>query len=130
MQQGGIKVNAFSCSHRHRISLLALLVLIASESSAGDLTGRIDVIAPVAQGVQAQVYLRMKDTPGGALPSGLPGASCSTQFAVAEMGDTNFKNFIYPLILMAKATDALITLRTNGCNGIYPMIIGIDYSPR
>jgi hypothetical protein len=46
------------------------------------------------------------------------------------MSDTNFKNFIYPVILMAKAADATITLRTSGCSGTYPMIIGVDYSPR
>jgi hypothetical protein len=54
------------------ISLTTLLMTMTTVSSAGDLTGRIDVIAPVSQGVQAQIYIRMTDTAGGAIPSGLP----------------------------------------------------------
>ncbi|WP_161829531.1 hypothetical protein [Steroidobacter agaridevorans] len=97
--------------------------------SAGDLTGRISTIAPILG--QDQLYIRLTDTTNNAVPSGSPAGSCSNAFAIAEMGNTNFKNYIYPLILMAQAADAPITLRTNGClEGLYPIIVGVDYPPR
>jgi hypothetical protein len=46
------------------------------------------------------------------------------------MNDANFKSFVYPILLMAKAADGLITLRTSGCFSGYPIIIGVDYTPR
>ncbi|MBL8269952.1 hypothetical protein [Steroidobacter sp.] len=47
-----------------------------------------------------------------------------------SLDDAYLKNFIYPLILMAQAADATFTLRTNGCLGQYPMIVGADCPPR
>jgi hypothetical protein len=99
-------------------------------AAAGDLTEKTSTIAPTTNG-QNYVYIRLTGTPGNANPSGSPSGSCSNLFAVALMTDSNFKSFIYPLILMAQTADAAITLRTNGCvEGTYPLIVGVDYPPR
>jgi len=104
-------------------------VLSMTASQAGDLTGRVATLAPFLES-QNQLYVSLVDTPGNALPDGGSGASCSNQFAVANMSDANFRNFIYPLLLIAKSADAPITLRTRGCFGPHPIIVGVDYSPR
>ena len=104
-------------------------VALPAAASAGDLTGKISTIAPILG--QNVLYLRLTGTANNALPSGLPAGSCSNEFAAVEMSDTYFKTFVYPLILMAQAADAAITLRTNGCfDGSYPRIVGVDYPPR
>jgi len=110
--------------------LTAVVALTHSPTCiAGDLTGRINVIAPYLAG-QNQLYVSLKDTTNNAIPDGSPGGTCPSTFAIALMSDANFKNFIYPVILIAKTTDTFITLRTNGCFGAYPLIVGVDYTPR
>jgi hypothetical protein len=108
---------------------LLVMCALPTWSLAADLTGKVDVIAPILAG-QNQVYVRLKETVGNAIPSGSPGGSCSNSFAFVNMSDANFKNFVYPLLLLAKASDEFITLRTSGCDGAFPIIIGVDYPPR
>lgn len=116
-----------SLANRKFLAMAALAFPLAV--SAGDLTGRISTIAPILG--QNLLYLRLTDTTNNAIPSGSPGGTCSNVFAVAPMSDAYFKTFVYPLILLAQAADAPITLRTSGClEGAYPLIIGVDYPPR
>jgi hypothetical protein len=110
-------------------STAAIALAFSASVEAGDLTGKIDVVAPYLAG-QNQLYLTLKNTTNSVVPDGSPGGTCSSSFAIALMSDANFKNFVYPLILLAKATDTSITLRTNGCYGTYPLIVGVDYTPR
>jgi hypothetical protein len=46
------------------------------------------------------------------------------------MDDTSFKTFVYATLLAAKAADADIKLIVQGCSGAYPLIAGVEYSPR
>lgn len=116
-------------SMANRIFLAMVAFASPLAVSAGDLTGRISTIAPILG--QNQLYIRLTDTPNNAIPSGSPGGTCSNVFAAVEMSDGYFKTFVYPLILMAQAADAPITLRTSGCfDGVYPLIVGVDYPPR
>ena len=111
-------------------SVLAVTAGICSAtSSAADLTGRVATLAPFLD-TQNQLYVSLSGTPSNAIPDGTPTGTCSNTFAVAQMSDANFKSFIYPLLLAAKATDTPITLRTRGCLNGYPIIVGVDYSPR
>jgi hypothetical protein len=113
----------------NRILLAAAVFAFPLTVLAGDLTGRISTIAPILG--QNQLYIRLADTDNSAIPSGSPVGTCSNAFAVVEMSDAYFKTFVYPLVLMAQAADAPITLRTSGClEGLYPRIIGVDYPPR
>jgi hypothetical protein len=107
----------------------AIALAFSASVQADDLTGNIDVVAPILAG-QNQLYVTLKNTTNNAVPNGSPGGTCSNSFSIALMSDANFKSFVYPLILIAKATNTQITLRTNGCIGIYPVIVGVDYTPR
>lgn len=116
-----------SIANRILLAMAALTTPLAV--SAGDLTGKISTIAPILG--QNHLYIRLADTPNNAIPSGSPAGTCSNIFAVVVMDDGHFKTFVYPLILMAQAADAPITLRTSGClEGTYPLIVGVDYPPR
>ncbi len=108
---------------------VAAAFLSSGISHAGDLSGKIYTIAPYL-GNQNKLYLRLTGTPGNAQPDGSPSGSCSDVYAVADMTDPYFKGFVYPLIVLAKAADSFITLRTLGCSGPYPAIVGVDYPPR
>jgi len=119
---------------KHFIEIFGMAIAAASVFSApteaDDLVGKINSIAPYLGG-QNQVYISLTNTTNNALPDGSPGGSCSGQFAFANMNDVFFKSFVYPLILLAKAADSFITLRTNGCFASqYPVIVGVDYTPR
>lgn len=109
--------------------LSVAIFMSASSAAAGDLSGRIDTIGPIL-GTQNQIYISMTGTAGGAIPNGSPSGSCSSAWAYADMTNEYFKSYVYPLILMAKSAEASITLRTSGCFGAYPVIVGVDYSPR
>ena len=119
---------------KHFLGIFSMAIAVAfafsASSEAGDLTGKIGTIDPYLNG-QNQVYISLKNTTNNALPDGSPGGSCSGQFAFADMNDAFFKSFVYTLIVLAKATDTFITLRTNGCFAAqYPVIVGVDYTPR
>jgi hypothetical protein len=116
-------------SYLKQLCLLTVVCLLPIVGEGGDLTGRINTIAPILA-TQNQIYISMTGTTGNAIPDGLPGGSCSNTYAFADMANANFKSFVYPIILMAKAADAEITLRTSGCISGYPIIIGVDYTPR
>ena len=73
---------------------------------------------------QRWVYIT---TESGAL---LDGGGCESDWFVGQMSDDNFKCFVYSLIIAAKVAGADIEIRVGECNGAYPNIVGLEYSPR
>lgn len=62
----------------------------------------------------------------------MPGELCSggNVFLTGRMDDPSFKAFVYPALLAAKATDTEIKIRRQGCFNGYPLIVGVEWSPR
>ncbi len=60
----------------------------------------------------------------------LNGGSCPHSYFVGIMDDDNFKSFLYPILLSAKAINAEIKFIVNGCHGQYPLVVAAEYSPR
>jgi hypothetical protein len=105
--------------------LLALLcVCVGAARADEELVGKIQMIQPYLP--QNMVYVHLKGYPE------MAGERCSGGNALltGRMDDSNFKAFIYPALLAAKATDSDIKIRRQGCFNGYPLIVGIEWSPR
>jgi hypothetical protein len=117
MQQAFIRLN------RKTLWLGAALTLVASNAFAdATVIGQIQMLQPYSP--QGLVYVELQGAPQ------LDGGGCPNTFFVGEMSDANFKSFIYPTLLAANAAGGTIKLIVNGCSGAYPIVIGLEYSPR
>ena len=110
-----------------KISKIVLSSLLLASVSLGvkaddGVIGKIQMIQPYLP--QGLVYFTLQGAPT------LNGGSCPHSYFVGKMDDGNFKSFLYPVLLSAKATNADIKFIVNGCNGAYPLVVGAEYSPR
>jgi hypothetical protein len=72
----------------------------------------------------ARVYVQMQGAPA------LDGSGCSSRYFVGQMSDPNFKSFVFPSLLAANATGTTIHLVVSGCDGLYPIIVSVEYGLR
>ncbi len=103
--------------------LSAASALFASNAYAdATVIGQIQMLQPYSP--QGLVYVEMQGAPQ------LDGGGCPNTFFVGEMSDANFKGFIYPALLAADVAGGTIKLIVNGCYSTYPIVVGLEYSPR
>lgn len=102
--------------------LIMFVILFGNSVLADSVTGTIHMIEPISS--QNLLYIHLTGKPV------FNGGGCSSEFAVHVLDDTAFKNFTYPLILMAKATNQPAVVTVNGCQGVYPIITTVEFSPR
>lgn len=104
------------------LCVTACVLLSPAAQAEQAVRGRIQMVqSHLPQGL---VYVHLKGYPQ------VSGGGCQSQFIVGKMDDPNFKAYVFSTILSAKAADAEVVLRVNGCYLGYPLIVGIDYSPR
>ena len=105
-------------------TLCALVALLFSPAALADdsVVGRIQMLQPYSP--QNLVYVQLVGKPQ------LNGGACLNNYFVGRMDDANFKTFLYSTLLAAKSSDADIKLIVQGCSGAYPLIVGVEYSPR
>jgi hypothetical protein len=105
-----------------KITLVTLGVLIAMVSLADtSIIGKVRRIYPSLAG--NVVYVDLQGLPQ------LDGGGCPLYVFVGRMDDVNFKTFVYSALLAAKTADADIKIIVQGCQGAYPLISGVEYSP-
>ena len=105
------------------LSLCVLSVCMMAKNAAADsVTGTIHTLDVDAAGGRAYVQLE-----------GLPwfnGGGCPSYWTVNDLTDQNFVKFIWPLLMMAKATGSRVTIVTNGCIGSWSKIVAAETDPR
>ena len=84
--------------------------------------GQIQMVQPYSP--QGLVYIEMQGAPQ------LDGGGCPSSFFVGQMSDANFKSFVYPALLAANVAGSTIRLIVSGCYSQYPLVVGLEYSPR
>jgi hypothetical protein len=62
--------------------------------------------------------------------NGLPSGTCSSQWTANLLTDDLFMKYVWPLLMMAKASGQQVIVNTNGCTNGYPKIAAIDVEPR
>jgi hypothetical protein len=103
--------------------LLTATVLVASPVALADAS----VVAPVQTLApnlpQGLVYVEMVGVPSA------DGGGCPNILFVGLMSDGNFKSFVFPTLLAAKATGQSVRVTVSGCYGEYPIVVGVQYEP-
>ncbi|WP_133498428.1 hypothetical protein [Cognatilysobacter terrigena] len=113
----------FLGQRRLRAFLIVLALNLFSSADAEEaVRGKIQMIQPTL--VQSLVYVHLQGYPT------VDGGGCRSQFMVGKMDDTNFKSYVFSTLLAAKAANGEVVMRVNGCYLGYPLISGIEYSPR
>jgi hypothetical protein len=102
---------------------LSAAVLIASPLALADasLVAPVQTLAPNSP--QGLVYIEMIGVPSA------DGGGCPNILFVGLMSDANFKSFVFPTLLTAKATGQSVRLTVSGCYGQYPIVVGVQYEP-
>ena len=103
---------------------LTIAMLLGSGLSYSDtsVVGKVHMIQPyIPQGL---VYIHLDGHPN------LNGGGCTSSYFTARMDDENFKAYIYSILLSAKVSKEDIKIIVNGCNGNYPNVVSVEFSPR
>lgn len=106
------------------ITMTILGYFAAAAANADCVTGTIHTIMPWESAGAVYVEMTGAVTLQGSCPAP------STWF-VQLFTDNNFRQFVYPALLMAKATQDIVTICASGCiSSTYPAIDSVEYSPR
>jgi hypothetical protein len=102
---------------------LAATVLVASPVTLADasLVAPVQTLAPNSP--QGPVYIEMIGVPSA------DGGGCPNILFVGPMSDANFKSFVFPTLLTAKAAGQSVRLTVSGCYGQYPVVLGVQCEP-
>lgn len=58
------------------------------------------------------------------------GIGCVSYWTVNSMDDLDFKTYVLPLLLTARASQQQVRVTVDGCVGAYPRITAVDLNPR
>jgi len=106
------------------MSVTMLLSLAASGARADCVTGTINTVNAMEGAGIVIFQMAGRLTLQGTCPA-------PAQWFGQFFTDNNFRQFIYPVMLIAKASQDTITICTNGCiSSTYPQIDTVEYSPR
>jgi len=89
---------------------------------ANDLTGYIQSLH--ANLNSKLFHIQLTGTPN------FDGGSCKSVWTGNSLSDVNFRDFVMPLLIEAKAKGEKIRVWVSGCNKTYPKIYAVDWSPR
>lgn len=105
------------------VMFLVFGLLISNSILANSLTGTIHTLHVNLKSNRAHIYLDGKPT--------FDGGGCTNMWTANSLDDIKFRQFIWPLLMTAKATKEQITVNVDGCEGgIYPVIYSVDVVPR
>lgn len=95
----------------------------SSASAQSSITGIINTIHPNLNSGRTLIEFVGKPSASG--------GSCTNSWVGNDFTDVNFKDYVLPILMTAKATKAPVTVWVQGCvGGLYPRIYSIDYEPR
>jgi hypothetical protein len=108
-----------------KCSLTSILLLVSSTAFSQTLTGTIETIHSNLYSRIVYVYLEGKPT--------FDGGGCTSEWAAVSMDDTDFRDFVFPLLLSAHETNKQVNITVSGCvanQPEMPKIQWVDLHPR
>ncbi|WP_330110589.1 hypothetical protein [Methylophaga thalassica] len=107
--------------------LCALILLVLSNIVAAQtVTGSIETIHSNLNTRIVYVYLEGK-------PTFIGNESCSSEWAAISMNNTDFRDFVLPLLITAQSTNQQVNITVDGCvteQPEMPQIQWVDLHPR
>ena len=89
---------------------------------ANDLTGYIQTLHVDLK--SKLFYIQLMGTPQ------FNGGGCKSIFTGNSLNNINFRDFVMPVLIAAKTKGGKVRVWVKGCNGSYPKIYAVDWSPR
>lgn len=109
---------------RTTLPLATVTICAAMAAQADCVTGTINTINAWSSSGTVMIQMVGRLTLQGA-------CAAPSQWFAAPFTDSNFRQFMYPVILEAKAIQDNITICADGClSSTYPQIVSVEYSPR
>lgn len=94
----------------------------ALSAHADVVVGTINTLSVDLQTGRAQVQMEGLAT--------FNGGSCSSYWTANAITDVDFMKYLWPMLMMARASNTQVTVVVNGCTGSYPKITAVEVQPR
>jgi hypothetical protein len=102
--------------------VLSLIFFYSLPTWANDLTGYIQSLHVNTK--SKLFHVQLTGTPN------FNGSGCKSIWTGNSLGEANFKEFVMPILIAAKTKGEKVRIWVSGCNGPYPKISAVDWSPR
>jgi hypothetical protein len=108
----------------HTLAFATFMTWAGTAAQADCVTGTINTINAWESSGTVMIQMSNRATLQGTCPA-------PSQWFAQAFTDSNFRQFLYPVILEAKAAQDSITICASGClSSTYPLIDSVEYSPR
>ena len=106
------------------IALTAALTPMPAAAADRHITGTIHTLT--AHQLDNAVYMYLEGKPVFGDGTG----TCDSFWTANSMDDAKFHDFIYPLLITAKASGLQVKVSVDGCLGSNPKIYAVEFEPR